>query len=80
MEAYAFDWLNLLLRWVHLITGIAWIGASFYFVWLDNSLRAPQVAQDGDQGVGGRLDAALSPRPGPASRTRRSPPAASQAS
>ena len=38
MEAYASEWLQLLIRWIHLITGIAWIGASFYFVFLDNSL------------------------------------------
>jgi len=55
MEAYALDWLNLLVRWVHLITGIAWIGASFYFVWLDNSLQAPSAARDAEQGVGGEL-------------------------
>mgnify|MGYP001089873691 CR=1 FL=1 len=42
MEAYILDWANLLLRWLHLITGIAWIGSSFYFVWLDNSLTKPQ--------------------------------------
>ena len=42
MEAYLFDWLSLLGRWLHLIAGIAWIGASFYFVWLDNHLLAPQ--------------------------------------
>ena len=39
MEAYIVDWLNLLVRWLHFIAGIAWIGASFYFVWLDNSLE-----------------------------------------
>ena len=33
------DWLNLLLRWSHLIAGIAWIGTSFYFVALDFSLK-----------------------------------------
>ena len=55
MEAYASDWLQLIIRWVHLITGIAWIGASFYFVWLDNSLRPPQDPTDADQGVGGEL-------------------------
>ncbi len=33
------DWLNLLLRWGHIITGVAWIGSSFYFIWLDQSLR-----------------------------------------
>src|SRR3954469_11482034 len=35
------EWLNLALRWLHLTAGIAWIGSSFYFVWLDNHLRAP---------------------------------------
>jgi uncharacterized membrane protein len=38
---YGLEWLNLLLRWLHIIVGIAWIGASFYFVWLDNSIRPP---------------------------------------
>ena len=55
MEAYASEWLQLLLRWVHLITGIAWIGSSFYFVFLDNSLRAPARKEDSDAGVGGEL-------------------------
>ncbi|MGZ8287550.1 MAG: urate hydroxylase PuuD, partial [Allosphingosinicella sp.] len=36
------EWLNLALRWLHLITGIAWIGSSFYFVWLDNHLKPVQ--------------------------------------
>src|SRR5688572_5617194 len=35
------EWLNLALRWLHLVTGIAWIGSSFYFVWLDNHLTRP---------------------------------------
>lgn len=35
------DWLNLLLRFVHVVTAIAWIGASFYFIWLDLSLQPP---------------------------------------
>ncbi|HET9763068.1 MAG TPA: urate hydroxylase PuuD [Casimicrobiaceae bacterium] len=55
MEAYALDWVQLILRWVHLITGIAWIGASFYFVWLDNSLTPPRDPADADKGVGGEL-------------------------
>ena len=55
MEAYASDWVQLVLRWVHLITGIAWIGASFYFVWLDNSLAPPRDPVDADQGIGGEL-------------------------
>ena len=53
MEAYLLDWANLLLRWAHIITGIAWIGASFYFVSLDNSLMPPKDANDVAKGVGG---------------------------
>ncbi len=53
MEAYLLEWLNLLLRWAHIITGIAWIGASFYFVSLDNSLTPPKSEADADKGVGG---------------------------
>ena len=39
MDPYITEWLNLIIRFAHLITGIAWIGASFYFVWLDNHLE-----------------------------------------
>ena len=38
MEAHLLEWLHLAIRWVHVIVGIAWIGASFYFVWLENNL------------------------------------------
>jgi len=55
MEAYIFDWLNLLLRWLHVITAIAWIGSSFYFVWLDNSLTRPDDPDLLEKGVGGEL-------------------------
>ena len=55
MEAYAGEWLQLVVRWVHLITGIAWIGASFYFVFLDLSLLPPKRREDADAGVGGEL-------------------------
>ncbi|MBI3528459.1 MAG: urate hydroxylase PuuD [Betaproteobacteria bacterium] len=55
MQAYLLDWLNLLLRWFHMITGIAWIGASFYFVWLDNHLLAPKNRALADKGVSGEL-------------------------
>ena len=55
MEAYYLDWLNILGRWVHFITGIAWIGASFYFIWLDNHLEAPADEQDSEKGVGGEV-------------------------
>src|ERR1700736_5083875 len=55
MSASIIDYLSLLGRWVHLITGIAWIGASFYFVWLDNHLLPPADAELSRKGVGGEL-------------------------
>jgi uncharacterized membrane protein len=55
MDAYFVEWLSLLGRWLHLIAGIAWIGASFYFVWLDNHLLAPALKSSNDAGVGGEL-------------------------
>ncbi len=55
MDAHLLDWLNLLLRWAHVITGVAWIGASFYFVALDNSLTPPADPGDRDKGIGGEL-------------------------
>ena len=55
MEAYIIEWLNLLGRWLHTITGIAWIGASFYFVWLDNHLLAPKLSADTQRGVDGEV-------------------------
>ncbi len=55
MESYYLDWANLLLRWVHVITAIAWIGSSFYFVFLDSSLVPPTSSDLREQGVGGEL-------------------------
>ena len=55
MSAYAIDFLSMLGRWLHLITGIAWIGASFYFVWLDNHLTEPADPGLRSLGVGGEL-------------------------
>jgi uncharacterized membrane protein len=55
MESYYLDWANLLLRWVHVITAIAWIGSSFYFVFLDSSLVKPVSKELQDLGVGGEL-------------------------
>jgi uncharacterized membrane protein len=55
MEGYLLDWANLLLRWLHVIVAIAWIGSSFYFVWLDNSLRPPTDEALKGKGVGGEL-------------------------
>lgn len=50
MEGWLHDWLSLLLRWAHFITGVAWIGASFYFNWLENQLerRAGDDPIEGD--------------------------------
>ena len=52
MELDLLPWVKLAVRWLHFVAGIAWIGASFYFVWLDNSLRAPAKQKPG---VGGEL-------------------------
>ena len=55
MEAYLLDWANLLLRWLHVITAIAWIGSSFYFVFLDSSLLAPTADDLKAKGVDGAI-------------------------
>ena len=52
METYILEWLNLLLRWAHLIVGIAWIGSSFYFVWLDMRLNDPPRDPENDAVTG----------------------------
>ena len=49
------DWLDLGLRWLHVIAAMAWIGTSFYFVLLDQSLRPPKDPEDAEAGVGGEL-------------------------
>lgn len=46
MEAHLHMWLSLLVRWAHLIVGIAWIGASFYFNWLENHLQRQNQPED----------------------------------
>ena len=46
MDTYFLNWLELIFRWLHVITGIAWIGASFYFIWLDNSLEDPPQVEN----------------------------------
>ena len=58
MESYLLDWANLLLRWVHVITAIAWVGSSFYFVFLDNNLIRPKSPDLLEKGVDGALWAA----------------------
>ena len=51
--AYAGDWLHLVIRWLHVTAAIAWVGASFYFIALDQSLRAPRREGAEAEGVGG---------------------------
>jgi uncharacterized membrane protein len=51
MESHLLEWLQLGVRWLHIVAGIAWIGASFYFVWLNNNIRKPtdqQSEMDGE--------------------------------
>lgn len=49
-----FEWSSLFIRWFHVIAGVAWIGASFYFIWLDNNLRTPPKWKQ-DKGIKGDL-------------------------
>ena len=53
MDPYANEWLQFLARWLHVVGAIAWIGASFYFIALDNHLRPPADPEDAERGVGG---------------------------
>jgi uncharacterized membrane protein len=54
IDGHVLEWLGLLGRWFHLTLGIAWIGASFYFVWLNNAVRPPGP-DDAAPGVAGDL-------------------------
>jgi uncharacterized membrane protein len=56
MEAHLIDVLGMLLRWLHVVAGIAWVGSSFYFVWLDKSLDPPAPdSEEARKGVSGEL-------------------------
>jgi uncharacterized membrane protein len=55
MQPYVFDWLSLVVRWFHLTAGIAWIGASFFFVWLDDNLNRQVDDADRARGADGEL-------------------------
>jgi uncharacterized membrane protein len=46
IESHVMEWLNLLIRWGHVVLGIAWIGASFYFIFLENSLNRTENLRD----------------------------------
>ena len=52
MDPHIGQWLNLAVRWLHFTTGVAWIGTSFYFNWLDSRLAAPETPK---KGVAGEL-------------------------
>jgi uncharacterized membrane protein len=55
MNGYVQSWLDLVVRWTHFTAGIMWIGASLYFVWLDNNLARPARKSDEEHGVLGEL-------------------------
>lgn len=44
------SWLNLAIRWFHVMAGILWIGTSFFFIWLDNVLQADPEGGKGHVG------------------------------
>lgn len=46
MGAHVMDWVHLIFRWAHVILGISWIGASFYFIFLENSLNRTENLRD----------------------------------
>jgi uncharacterized membrane protein len=50
IDPYWEDWLELGIRWLHVIAGIVWIGTSFYFVALDNHLGRPRIDEAGVAG------------------------------
>lgn len=53
MSAFVQEWLNLVLRWAHVLAAILWIGDSFLFMWMDSSLERPRKGREGD--VSGEL-------------------------
>jgi uncharacterized membrane protein len=53
LDAYVWDWLDLLFRWLHVVAAIVWIGTSFYFVALDNHLRPASSGREREEGIAG---------------------------
>ena len=47
MTPFALDWLHLVVRWIHMIAAIMWIGDSFLFMWMDRNLQAPSRPREG---------------------------------
>ena len=60
MEPIVWEWINLMVRWLHVVTAIAWIGSSFYFIHLDASLRRREGCPPGRRAKPGRSTAAAS--------------------
>jgi uncharacterized membrane protein len=50
LDSHLQEWLDLAVRWTHVIVGIAWIGTSFYFNWLNNHIRPPSTPEPGVAG------------------------------
>lgn len=50
MEAHLLEWVNLAIRWLHVIAGIAWIGSSFFFMWLDSHLEPGETSNEDIEG------------------------------
>lgn len=50
MDPLLLEWLDIVVRWTHVITGIAWIGASFYFNWLESKFRPPEIPKERVEG------------------------------
>ena len=46
MQGFVMEWLNLLIRWIHVVVGVMWIGASFYFIFLENNLNRTDGVRD----------------------------------
>ena len=46
LESHMMEWLNIVIRLLHITFGIAWIGASFYFVFLENALNRTEDVRD----------------------------------
>ena len=62
LEAFAWEWGSALIRWLHVIAAIAWIGGSFFFMHLDASLRKPPATIPRSPACRGRCMAAASMR------------------
>ena len=52
MEMFALEWANLILRWFHILAGIAWIGTSFHFIRLDQQLLPSPEKEKNEEAVG----------------------------